>query len=319
MKRGSSGINALIAIDKPLGMTSHDVVSCVRRAYGEKRVGHAGTLDPNASGVLVVGIGQATKLLGFLALDRKSYVADIVFGTRTSTDDADGEVIAAAPVPCELYDRSFARSTCKSLIGVQNQVPPAVSAISIKGKRAYQLVREGKIPELAERTIEIYSAELLDVQDYSLKNASALSINSVIWTVSFDVSKGTYIRSIARDLGHMLGTEAHIGALRRTHAGPVSEKDCISLDALQDRPLDALCTHVLNPIQVLGYPSYNLTTDEFAKVEVGQRFKTPRQMLELSDDSSVCLVRNNKLYGVWKKQDSYLVCQTNFLMGISCA
>lgn len=319
MKRGASGINALIAVDKPLGMTSHDVVSCVRRAYGEKRVGHAGTLDPNASGVLVIGIGQATKLLGLLTLDRKSYVADIVFGTRTSTDDADGEVITTASVPCKLCDRSFAHATCTSLVGVQNQIPPAVSAISIKGKRAYQLVREGKTPELAERTIEIYSAELLDIRGDSSKNTSDLSLNSVTWTVSFEVSKGTYIRSIARDLGHQLGTEAHIGALRRTHAGPVSEKNCISLDALQDRPLDALCTHVLNPIQVLGYPSYNLTTDEFAKVEVGQRFKTPRQMLELSDDSSVCLVRNNKLYGVWKKQDSYLVCQTNFLMGISCA
>ncbi len=92
MKRGASGINALIAVDKPLGLTSHDVVSRVRRAFGEKRVGHAGTLDPNASGVLVVGIGLATKLLGLLTLDRKGYVADISFGARTSTDDADGEI-----------------------------------------------------------------------------------------------------------------------------------------------------------------------------------------------------------------------------------
>ena len=117
MKRGASGINALIAVDKPLGLTSHDVVSRVRRAFGEKRVGHAGTLDPNASGVLVVGIGLATKLLGLLTLDRKGYVADISFGARTSTDDADGQVVATAAVPENLCDEEFARAACAKLVG----------------------------------------------------------------------------------------------------------------------------------------------------------------------------------------------------------
>ena len=155
MKRGASGINTLIAVDKPLGLTSHDVVSRVRRAFGEKRVGHAGTLDPNASGVLVVGIGLATKLLGLLTLDRKGYVANISFGTRTSTDDADGEVVATASVPAELREEEFARAACAKLVGTIDQLPPAVSAISVDGINLFVRVRH-----LSLRPVEFLSMTL---------------------------------------------------------------------------------------------------------------------------------------------------------------
>ena len=311
MKRGASGINALIAIDKPLGLTSHDVVSRVRRAFGEKRVGHAGTLDPNASGVLVVGIGLATKLLGLLTLDRKGYVADISFGTRTSTDDADGQVVATASVPEELRDAEFAQDACRQLIGTIDQLPPAVSAISVEGKRAYQLVREGKTPELAARRVHIYDATFLAVHTPSADEAP-------IWTVAFDVSKGTYIRSIARDLGQELGTEAHISGLRRTFSGPITLGSCVSLEELEQNPTEVLNAKSLNPTEVLGYPVHKLTSVEYKCVEVGKRFGIPEDLSDISHNSLVSLVWNNLLVGIWCRQGSSLVCQTNFSQGILC-
>ena len=311
MKRGASGINALIAIDKPLGLTSHDVVSRVRRAFGEKRVGHAGTLDPNASGVLVVGIGLATKLLGLLTLDRKGYVADISFGTRTSTDDADGQVVSTAPVPEELRDAEFAQDVCCQLVGDIDQLPPAVSAISVEGKRAYQLVREGKTPELAARRVHIYDATFLAVHAPSVDEAP-------IWTVAFDVSKGTYIRSIARDLGQELGTEAHISGLRRTFSGPITLGSCVSLEELEQNPTEVLNAKSLNPTEVLGYPVHKLTPAEYKCVEVGKRFGIPEDLSDTPHNSLVSLVWNNLLVGIWCRQGSSLVCQTNFSQGILC-
>lgn len=311
MKRGASGINALIAIDKPLGLTSHDVVSRVRCALSEKRVGHAGTLDPNASGVLVVGIGLATKLLGLLTLDRKGYVADISFGTRTSTDDADGQVVATAPVPEELRDTEFAQDVCRQLVGDIDQLPPAVSAISVEGKRAYQLVREGKTPELAARRVHIYDATFLAVHAPSADEAP-------IWTVAFDVSKGTYIRSIARDLGQELGTEAHISGLRRTFSGPITLGSCVSLEELEQNPTEVLNAKSLNPTEVLGYPVHKLTPAEYKCVEVGKRFGIPEDLSDTPHNSLVSLVWNNLLVGIWCRQGSSLVCQTNFSQGILC-
>ena len=311
MKRGASGINALIATDKPLGLTSHDVVSRVRRALSEKRVGHAGTLDPNASGVLVVGIGLATKLLGLLTLDRKGYVADISFGARTSTDDADGQVVATAPVPAELRDAEFAQDVCRQLVGDIDQLPPAVSAISVEGKRAYQLVREGKTPELAARRVHIYDATFLAVHAPSVDEAP-------IWTVAFDVSKGTYIRSIARDLGQELGTEAHISGLRRTFSGPITLGSCVSLEELEQNPTEVLNAKSLNPTEVLGYPVHKLTPAEYKCVEVGKRFGIPEDLSDTPHNSLVSLVWNNLLVGIWCRQGSSLVCQTNFSQGILC-
>ena len=220
MRRGPSALNALVAVNKPLGLSSHDVVNRVRRAVGEKRVGHAGTLDPAASGVLVIGIGQATKLLGMLTLDRKAYVAQVEFGSATDTDDAEGEVIRTAPVPHELSDPAFAAEALHGLLGEQEQVPPAYSAISVNGRRAYALARDGKQVELAARHVTVHAAELVSVE----------SGEKCVWTCAFDVSKGTYVRSLARDLGERLGTCAHLRGLVRTQAGGVCLGDCVDLD-----------------------------------------------------------------------------------------
>ena len=223
MRRGTSGINCLLAIDKPLGLTSHDVVSRVRRVLGERRVGHAGTLDPAASGVLVVGVGQATRLLGMLTLDDKRYEARIAFGTQTSTDDVEGEVVLTRPVPERLAEPGVAAAVVASLVGSCDQVPPAYSAISVDGRRAYDRARAGEEVELPVRHVTIHEAALTGVE----------TGDELVWLCSFHVSKGTYVRSIARDLGQSMGTAAHLAGLRRTASGPVGIDACLSLEELE--------------------------------------------------------------------------------------
>lgn len=148
MRRGTSGINALIAVDKPLGMTSHDVVARVRRSLAERRVGHAGTLDPDASGVLVVGVGQGTRLMGLLTSERKGYVGLVVFGSETDTDDAEGKVTRTAEVPDWAWDEHAVRERLAAIEGPCMQVPPAYSAISVNGVRSYARARAGETVEL---------------------------------------------------------------------------------------------------------------------------------------------------------------------------
>ena len=171
-------------------MTSHDVVNRVRRITGERRVGHAGTLDPMATGVLVVLVGPATRLAPYLTSAEKTYEARIAFGAETDTDDAEGRVTLTAAVPDEVCDPFAAAAMVASLVGVHEQIPPAYSAIKRGGVVAYEAARKGEALELEPRTVEVASAELLGVQ-----------VDPPAWDVAFAVSKGTYIRALARDLG----------------------------------------------------------------------------------------------------------------------
>lgn len=321
MKRGSSGINALLAVDKPVGMTSHDVVSRVRRALGEKRVGHAGTLDPLASGVLVVGIGSATRLLGMLTLAEKRYQATISFGTETTTDDSEGEVVVTKSVPAECFDPSFARETLAQLEGEQDQIPPSYSAISVGGKRAYALAREGKDLEIPARHITVYQARLV-----SLSKSSEDS-NDCLWTVDLRVSKGTYIRSIARDMGRKLGTAAHISTLRRVVSGSISLDDCIELSLLETRGASCIDEYRLDPAHALQLPLYRLNEREFADVVVGRRiaagevedktgFSRCPSRRPPQQNERIALVYEGALCGVWQCQENKLVCCANFSQGI---
>jgi tRNA pseudouridine55 synthase len=220
-KRGATDLCFVCAIDKPAGMTSHDVVSRVRRATGERRVGHAGTLDPMATGVLPVLVGPATRLDAFLSADRKVYEADIVFGAATATDDAEGEVIRVADVPEEAADPTFAITFLSQMQGWQKQIPPAYSAIKQGGRKACDEARKGRVLDLAPRDICVHSAELVGME----------VAPHVVWRVRFDVSKGTYIRALARDIGRALDSAAHLGALRRVEFGLLGLGDCIALDA----------------------------------------------------------------------------------------
>lgn len=216
--------SGVVLIDKPAGMTSHDVIARLRRITGHKKIGHAGTLDPLATGLLIVLFGAATRLSEILTGHNKSYEATVRFGQSTTTDDSDGEIIQETPVPEHVYDRAFAENTVRELIGTHSQRPPQVSALKFEGKRAHEMVRRGEHVELKPRSIEILDAHLLEVMP-----------DEQSWRISFKVSKGTYIRAIARDLGEALGCGAHISALRRmdTYDGILSLDQAHTLDGIE--------------------------------------------------------------------------------------
>jgi tRNA pseudouridine55 synthase len=219
--------SGLVIVAKSAGMTSHDVVARIRKLAGTRRVGHAGTLDPMATGVLVVGIEKATKLLGHLTLTDKEYSATIRLGQSTVTDDAEGEVLpqAEGAVKASTVSDESLRAALAELAGEIEQVPPRVSAIKVKGQRAYHLTRSGAAPELRARTVTIWRLDLLTVRPVG----DLLDID-----VEVTCSSGTYVRAIARDLGAALGTGGHLTALRRTRVGPYGIDMARSLDQLAD-------------------------------------------------------------------------------------
>lgn len=314
MKRGESGINALLGIDKPCGMTSHDVVDHVRRALGERRVGHAGTLDPSASGVMLVGVGQGTRLMGLLTAERKTYRALVAFGCETDTDDGDGVPTRAAAVPPSLSNEQVARDMLASLVGEQDQVPPAYSAISVDGKRSYALARAGEAPELAPRHITIFSADLVELR---------VAAGSLVWVCDFTVSKGTYIRAIARDLGMAAGSAAHLAGLVRLSSGSLTLDECVSLDVI-DRATspEAILARALDPARTLGLPVRSLTSEELADALCGKTIAAGEVRVEDGSvrpsrpGERVSLVFDEKLYGVWDERDGRLHAKANFPEGI---
>ena len=202
--------SGLVVVDKPAGLTSHDVVARVRRLAGTRRVGHAGTLDPMATGVLVLGVERATRLLGHLALSAKSYDATVRLGQSTVTDDAEGDVIGGAPADAVTEDDVAAALGAQT--GEIEQVPAAVSAIKVAGRRSYARVRAGEDVVLAPRRVTV---SRLDLRSSRRPAPGLLDVD-----ISVDCSSGTYIRAIARDLGAALGVGGHLTALRRTRVGP---------------------------------------------------------------------------------------------------
>jgi tRNA pseudouridine55 synthase len=225
----------LVIVDKPAGMTSHDVVGRCRRIFGTRRVGHAGTLDPMATGVLMIGIDRATKILGLLTETSKSYAATIRLGQSTSTEDAEGELLQE--ISAENLTEAAIVTAIADLSGDIMQVPSAVSAIKVNGQRAYRLAREGRAFELAARPVRIDRFELLAVRRHG---------RLVDADVEVDCSSGTYIRALARDLGDRLAVGGHLTALRRTRVGGFGVDQARTLDELADRPelsytLDEAC------------------------------------------------------------------------------
>ena len=211
-------VNAWLVIDKPKGMTSAQVVGRVRRLTGTKKVGHAGTLDPLATGVLPIALGEATKTVAYAMEDRKSYRFELTFGENRETDDAEGTVTATSSVRPSLTQL---QSIIPDFIGAIQQVPPAYSAIKVQGKRAYALARAGKVVQLTSREVMIYRCDLLT---YDGERA----------TFEVDCGKGTYIRSLARDIAGKVGACGYVSDLRRIMVGKFLEKDAISLDKLEE-------------------------------------------------------------------------------------
>ncbi|OBB88353.1 tRNA pseudouridine(55) synthase TruB [Mycolicibacterium peregrinum] len=229
-------------------MTSHDVVGRCRRLFGTRKVGHAGTLDPMATGVLVVGIERATKILGLLTATDKSYSATIRLGQTTTTEDAEGEVlqsVSAASVTDEQIEAAVA-----TLRGDIEQVPSAVSAIKVGGQRAYKLAREGQTVELAARPVRIGRFEVLAVRRVD---------DFVDVDVEVDCSSGTYIRALARDVGVALGVGGHLTALRRTKVGRYGLDEARTLDELAE---EARLSYSLDEACLVGFPRRDLTDAE---------------------------------------------------------
>jgi tRNA pseudouridine55 synthase len=213
--------SGLLIVDKPAGWTSHDVVARLRTLTGTKRVGHAGTLDPMATGVLVVGVEKATRLLGYLTLAEKAYTATIRLGQTTATDDADGELIDHVPI--RNIDQAALQRAVAGLTGQISQVPPGVSAIKVGGQRSYRLARAGQAPQLAARTVTVSEFTVETIRPAG----DVLDLD-----VHVTCSSGTYIRALARDLGAELGVGGHLTALRRARVGPYLASQARTLDEL---------------------------------------------------------------------------------------
>lgn len=216
--------DGLVVVDKPLGLTSHDVVSRIRRLAGTRKVGHAGTLDPLATGVLVVGVGKATRLLHHLTLTDKEYAATIRLGQTTSTDDAAGEVTGGSAA--DAVAAGALRSAMAALTGEIEQVPSSVSAIKVGGQRAYARARAGETFELAARPVSVQRFEQLGP---ARPSPGLLDVD-----VAVQCSAGTYVRALARDLGAALGVGGHVTALRRTRVGPFGIDAARTLDELAE-------------------------------------------------------------------------------------
>ncbi|KKW63622.1 tRNA pseudouridine(55) synthase TruB [Mycolicibacterium elephantis] len=246
----------LVIVDKPAGMTSHDVVGRCRRIFGTRKVGHAGTLDPMATGVLVVGIERATKILGLLTTTDKSYAATIRLGQTTSTEDAEGEVlqtVSAADVSDVRIEAAVA-----ALRGEIDQIPSAVSAVKVGGQRAYKLAREGQPVELAPRKVSIDKFDVLEIR----RRDGLVDVD-----VEVACSTGTYIRALARDVGAALGVGGHLTALRRTRVGNFGLDQARSLDALADEPR---LSYSLDEACLLSFPRRDLTAEEAESASHGR-------------------------------------------------
>ena len=224
-------INGLVVVDKEAGWTSHDVVARCRRIFGQRRVGHAGTLDPDATGVLLVGLGRATRLLRFLTALPKTYTTDIVLGTTTSTLDASGEVTGTYDMSHVTPERVAAAA--EALTGEIEQVPPMVSAIKVDGRRLHDLARQGVEVERAARPVTVYRFEI-----------EPRPTRPGVYRAEVECSSGTYVRVLAHDLGMALGGGAHLANLRRTRIGSFGEAEGRPLDHVD---LDA----VLTPAQAM--------------------------------------------------------------------
>lgn len=225
----SARVEGLLLVDKPAGMTSHDVVQHVRRIYGERSIGHLGTLDPFATGLLVLLLGRATRLATFIDTEPKVYEAVIKFGDETDTDDSTGTVIRSAPAPAE----PAIRAAIASLSGKVSQIPPAYSAKSVDGTRAYDAARRGEPLELRPVEVQVHSWDGLRFADDIL-------------AATITCSGGTYIRALARDLGRLTSSAAHLESLRRTRVGKFDVRQAPTLESLAANPSR------ITPLQVVA-------------------------------------------------------------------
>ncbi|MCX4988067.1 MULTISPECIES: tRNA pseudouridine(55) synthase TruB [unclassified Streptomyces] len=267
MTQKPSTPDGLVIVDKPSGFTSHDVVAKMRGIARTRRVGHAGTLDPMATGVLVLGVEKATKLLGHLALTEKEYLGTIRLGQNTLTDDAEGDITSSADasgVKRDAIDAGVAKLT-----GAIMQVPSKVSAIKINGVRSYKRAREGEEFEIPARPVTISSFAVYDIRDAVAEDGTPV----LDLVVSVVCSSGTYIRAIARDLGADLGVGGHLTALRRTRVGPYKLDSARTLDQLQEE----LTVMPIAEAAAAAFPRWDVDTKRARLLLNGVRLEMPEE------------------------------------------
>lgn len=278
MATRSEAPHGLLPLDKPGGITSHDLVARTRRTLGTRKVGHAGTLDPMATGLMLLGIGDATRLLTFFVGADKSYTATVRFGVSTSTEDADGEVVQVSPeAAIEALTPERIRAAAGRLTGDIEQVPSAVSAIKVAGRRAHERVRAGEEVQLAARPVTIQRIDLLGVRrtDAALESGDNLRVLDA--EIRVDCSSGTYIRALARDLGRLLGVGAHLTALRRTRIGELTLADARTLPTREELDAGASAPELIPPAKAIPKRLAVATVGEPAATELrfGRRIPAP--------------------------------------------
>ena len=267
-----NAISGVLVVDKPVGLTSHDVVQVVRKGTGIRRAGHTGTLDPRASGVLVILVGPAVRLSEYVSASDKRYQAVVRLGATTDTYDADGRILSTTPVD-KLTEAQF-EEALDSFVGEIEQVPPPYSAVKVKGRKAYEMAREGEEIELAPRRIQVYGLELLE---WAPPEA----------VIDVYCSSGTYVRSLAHDLGEKLGVGAHLIGLRRTKSGRFTLRDAVPLRRLKESFEDGNWYQYLIPAAeaLKDWPEIELTHEQVEAVRHGHRLSN-QEVEVIPGDSS---------------------------------
>ena len=264
VKRKKNAINGWLVLDKPYGITSNEALGKIKRIFSPQKVGHAGTLDPRASGLLPVAFGEATKTVPFVMDGRKVYRFEVTWGAETNTDDTEGEVVATSD---RRPDASDISAVLDDFVGTIMQVPPKFSAIKVAGERAYDLARDGEEVELEARPIDVHRLDLVDCPDE----------NRAVFEA--ECGKGTYVRALARDLGRRLGTCGHVTELRRLLVGPFGEEDLVEFDELVDAAeeleeetgVDALVSEFILPVRdaMEALVEVPVSLDDAAKIRKG--------------------------------------------------
>ncbi|WP_271983517.1 tRNA pseudouridine(55) synthase TruB [Pseudoclavibacter terrae] len=265
MTTPSPGPSGVLLLDKPQGPTSHTLVAMTRRALGTRKVGHAGTLDPMATGLMILGVGGATRLLTYFVGDDKEYFATVRLGVSTNTEDAEGEVTAtAAASAVAAVTPERVEAAMSALRGPISQIPSAVSAIKVDGVRAYKRVRDGEAVQLAARDVTISELELLASRSTIAEEQPVIDLD-----IRVSCSSGTYIRALARDLGAALSTGAHLTALRRTRVGDFGIEDAVAPDA------DDLGARLLAPAQAAlrRFRGFEATAEQAADLRNGKKLR----------------------------------------------
>lgn len=286
----------ILLVDKPAGLTSHDVVARTRRALGTRKVGHAGTLDPMATGLLVIGVEGATRLLTYVVGADKTYEATIRLGQTTHTDDADGEVLVHAPDDAwSAVTADSVMAGVRALTGKISQVPSSVSAIKVDGRRAYDRVRAGEEVVLAAREVTVSRFEVLAQRE----GAGFLDLDVVV-----ECSSGTYIRSLARDLGADLGVGGHLTALRRSRVGDFDVADAVRLDDLEGATLMTPAAAAARVLDVIDVSAGEATDLRHGKRLVGQATRLTAALVAAIDEDGI-------LVGVVEKRGADLKSAMN--------